>query len=74
MYNAKEKSKKEGTLSANWNKAIVIPVDYTTVTVQYSTYPTNLCHYMGVSSTRLKGGNDAIKVSVIYSKFDNKEN
>ena len=29
---------------------------------------------MDISSARLKGGKDAVKVSVIYSKFANKEN
>ena len=74
MYNAKEKAVKTGNLSENWNKAVLVPVEYSTVTVQYTTYPTNLCHYMGISSARLKGGKDAVKVSVIYSKFANKEN
>jgi hypothetical protein len=74
MYNAKEKAVKTGNLSENWNKAVLVPVEYSTVTVQYTTYPTNLCHYMDISSARLKGGKDAVKVSVIYSKFANKEN
>ena len=74
MHNAKALSAKTGTLSANWNKAVIIPVEYSTVSVQGYSYPTNLCHYMGISSARLKGGKDAVKLSVIYSKFANKEN
>lgn len=59
--------------SADWNKAIVVPVN-----TQYSTQSTTsvlaeVTHNMGLTSTRLIGGsenpNDPIKIDIIYTKF-----
>jgi hypothetical protein len=70
MYSAK----KNGSESSNWNKVVIIPV---TTTYNTSGSLTKVVHNMALTSTRLIGGyqnsRDAIKISVIYSKFDSKK-
>jgi hypothetical protein len=69
----KEAQNKGETLSDNWNKVMLIPVSTTYTTVSTSTsLLTKVTHDMSFASTKLKRGKDdsnAIKVSVIYSKF-----
>lgn len=73
MNNLKIKTEAEGkTLSPNWNKVTLIPVETSYSTVSSSTSVlTKVTHDMSFSSTKLKKGdtdNDNIKISVIYSK------
>lgn len=64
---------------ADWNKVVLIPVtpSYTTRTSYGTTTQvlTKLTHDMTMGSTRLVGGannpNEPLKVSVVYSKFNN---
>lgn len=61
--------KKEGTMSPNWNKVLLIPVSTTKDT---SGNIVNINHDFSMSSARLVGGkNDKVKMEVIYSKFNN---
>lgn len=60
------------TLSADWNKMVLIPVTYTTQS-STSTLAT-IDHNMGLTSTRLIGGKanpGAIRIDVVYAKFQN---
>lgn len=57
------------TKHPNWNKVIIIPVTETTSTTNSSTTVTKITHNMGLSSTKLVGGNTPLKVTVVYSKF-----
>lgn len=60
--------------SADWNKVVLVPVSVTTHTTSTSTTITKVTHNMGMSSVRLLGGTDnpdALKLSVIYSRFQN---
>jgi len=60
---------KKGDDSADWNKAIVVPVVTTTTTIQSSTVISKIVHDMSLTNTKLVGGpNNPIKMSVIYSK------
>lgn len=59
-------------LSADWNKAIVVPVSTITTTVNQSAYITSVVHDMSLTSTRLVGGSGTtrpVRLTVIYSKF-----
>lgn len=71
------KARRNGEISANWNKAVVVPVTTTYTTDAYGTSTlTTVTHDMSMTNTRLVGGsanpNQAIKLSVIYSKFNSK--
>lgn len=60
--------KKEGTMSPNWNKVLLIPVSTTKDT---SGNIVNINHDFSMSSARLVGGkSDKVKMEVIYSKFN----
>ncbi|MCR4853615.1 MAG: DUF4270 domain-containing protein [Prevotella sp.] len=56
----------------NWNKVVLIPVKLTSTNGSI----VRVTHDMSLSSTRLVGGTqnpyDALKMSIIYSKFSNK--
>lgn len=58
--------------SADWNKAIVVPVSTTTTTVNSTSYISSVVHDMSLTSTRLVGGSETtrpVRLTVIYSKF-----
>lgn len=59
--------------SANWNKAIVVPVKlYTSTTSSGSTVISKITHDMSLSSAKLVRGTEAnpIKLTVVYSRFE----
>jgi hypothetical protein len=71
MYDVK---KAGGTLSPNWNKVFLVPVQLkwsstssTTATV------TGIEHYVGIASTKLVGGSrnqhNPINLNIVYGKF-----
>ena len=70
----KKKAEAAGeSLSPNWNKVTLIPVEtsYSTVSTTASVL-TKVTHTMAFNSTKLKKGetdSDNIKISVIYSKY-----
>ncbi len=67
----KEAIAKGKTLSENWNKVTLIPVETAYSTESTSTL-TKVTHDMSFASTKLKKGeedSENIKISVIYSKF-----
>ena len=74
MNEIKKKAEAAGeTLSPNWNKVTLIPVEtsYSTVSTTASVL-TKVTHTMAFNSTKLKKGetdSDNIKISVIYSKY-----
>jgi len=77
MINYMYDNLQSGTVSADWNKVVIIPVSLTTTTVTSgsTTYTaiSKVVHDMSLTSTRLVGGSanpyDDIQISVIYSKF-----
>lgn len=84
MYNAKKEylAKNPGVsdeqyeaLFPNWNKAVIIPVTVSSTSIGQSSVNTRVTHDMSITSTRLAGGKnnpDAIKISCIYSKYQQK--
>ena len=72
MYDKKMK----GNYSEDWNKVVIIPVEYSSTTTSSTTSTYKMNHQMTLSSTRLVGGsenpNGDIKLRVIYSKFSSK--
>lgn len=64
-------------LHPSWNKVLLIPVNATYSTYNSSNVLTKVSHDMSLSSVRLVGGsanpNGDIEISVIYSKFTNKD-
>ena len=80
MAEAKEKGLMSNpnwvALHPNWNKVVVIPVSTDYVTVGQTQKLAKVSHDMSLASTRLVGGsenpNQAIRISVIYSKFSDK--
>jgi hypothetical protein len=62
---------KANRTSEKWNKVVLIPVTKTTNASTGAT--TKVVHDMSLTSTRLVGGSEnpheAVKISVIYSKF-----
>lgn len=68
--------KLSGNYSEDWNKVVIIPVEYQSTAVSTTTSYYKMNHQMTISSTRLVGGpenpNEPIKLSVIYSKFSKK--
>ena len=56
----------------NWNKMVLVPITYTTVSSS-STTLASVHHDMSLTSTRLVGGpdnpNEPIRISVVYAKF-----
>lgn len=60
--------KKNGTASENWNKVLIIPVE---ATYDSSNLLVKLCHDFSMSSAKLVGGEDKVKLEVIYSSFKN---
>ena len=74
MNEIKKKAEAAGeSLSPNWNKVTLIPVEtsYSTVSTTASVL-TKVTHTMAFNSTKLKKGetdSDNIKISVIYSKY-----
>lgn len=72
IVSAMDKSDK---VSADWNKVVIVPVSVTTQTTSQSTVITKVSHNMGMSSACLLGGSAGsapLKLSVIYSKFQDK--
>lgn len=63
------KNKKSGNYSADWNKVVLIPVTALYYTNQSSKILMSVVHDMSLSSTRLEGGNNPQRISVIYSHF-----
>lgn len=62
---------KKRNLSANYNKAIIVPVTISTSTVSSTTYISKVVNDMSLASTRLVGGpGSPIKMTVIYSRFN----
>jgi hypothetical protein len=61
--------KKNGTATENWNKVLIIPVE---ATYDSSNLLVKLCHDFSMSSAKLVGGEDKVKLEVIYSKFNTK--
>lgn len=65
----KDMYKKKG-VSANYNKAIIVPVTISTATRNNTTYITRVVNDMSLSSTKVVGGpTHPIKLTVIYSRF-----
>lgn len=58
--------KKNGRATPNYNKVYIIPVEPTYDT---SSYLVKLCHDFSMSSTRLLGGTDKIKLDVVYTNY-----
>ncbi|MBQ0143561.1 MAG: DUF4270 domain-containing protein [Prevotellaceae bacterium] len=61
--------RRNGTASPNYNKVYVIPV---LPTYDTSNYLVKLCHDFSMSSARLVGGNDKIKLNVVYATYNTK--
>lgn len=59
--------------SADWNKAVIVPVTTTYTTIGTTSVLTRVVHDMSLTSTRLIGGAantfGDVKLSVVYSKF-----
>lgn len=62
---ANERSK--GIATENWNKVLLIPVETTT---NSSNAIVKVNHDFSMSSSRLVGGKDKVKLEVIYSRFN----
>lgn len=68
------KMKKAGTVSADWNKVVLVPVTITTTTSSSSsgTTTSDVSNAMSITSTRLVGGSrntrNPLTISVIYTK------
>lgn len=60
------KEKQEGKATENWNKVLLIPVE---LTKDSNGNIVKLNHDFNMSSARLMGGTDKIKLEVIYSSF-----
>lgn len=77
MIGAMYQAKKAGKASADWNKAVLIPVEQTTSTSGSSYTSTtkviDVSNEMSLKSTKLVGGSanphQPITISVIYNKF-----
>lgn len=79
LVTAMYQAKKSGTISENWNKAVIVPVTTTYSTSSTSTSTqvlVKVVNDMSLTSTRLVGGENnkyadvrPVKISVIYSKF-----
>lgn len=79
LINYMAKKRLSGQVDANWNKAVLIPINLETTTSSsnYTTSVTRITkcsHDMSLTSTRLVGGstnpNSPIKISVIHSLFN----
>lgn len=74
MINRMYRNKLSGDTSENWNKVVLVPVNVeTSTTSSGSTSIISVTNNMSLTSTRLWGGTDnpnALKISVIYSKFE----
>ena len=70
LLNIMAEELKTGTAGPNYNKVLLIPVE---PTFESSTVSTDnlvkLCHDFSMTSARLVGGNDPVKLAIIYSKF-----
>lgn len=61
---------KKRNQSADYNKAVIVPVTISTTTRNNTTYITRVVNDMSLSSTKLVGGRDhPNKLTVIYSRF-----
>jgi len=61
---------KDGTASPNYNKVLLIPVEPTFDSATAATKNlVKLCHDFSMTSARLVGGKDPVKMEIIYSKF-----
>jgi len=75
LVTAMANAKKNGTASADWNKAVLVPVTLATSTSSSSTTSTviGVSNNMSLTSTRLVGGSanqhSPITISIIYNKF-----
>ncbi|MCR5316015.1 MAG: DUF4270 domain-containing protein [Bacteroidaceae bacterium] len=59
-----------GTATANYNKVLLIPVEPTFDSSTASTQNlVKLCHDFSMTSARLVGGTNPVKLEIIYSKF-----
>ncbi|GAB6982267.1 DUF4270 domain-containing protein [Prevotella dentasini] len=77
IINMFARNQSEAATNKNWGKVVLIPVELSVSTRQSGTQTisviTKTSHYLGLSSTKLQGGEanpDKIRISVIYSKFN----
>lgn len=74
LVKAMQQAKLNGETSADWNKAVLVPVSTRTSNINGQNVVTKIYNEMDLKCTRLVGGddnpNDAIKISVIYSKYE----
>ena len=79
MITAMYRAKQNGETSADWNKAVLVPITQTTTTMgssySTSTKVIDVSNDMSLKSTKLVGGTDnrhqPITISVIFSRFKN---
>ncbi|MCR4583390.1 MAG: DUF4270 domain-containing protein [Prevotella sp.] len=53
----------------DWNKALLVPIELVTTTSGTTTNVIGMNHQMGLTSTRLVGGDTPISIEVIYARF-----
>lgn len=66
LVNTMMEERRSGHYSPDYNKVYIIPVEPTTDT---SGNLVKLCHSFSMSSTRLVGGQDKIKMNVVYTHY-----
>lgn len=70
LISAMKKELRDGTATANYNKVLLIPVEPTFESSTVSTKNlVKLCHDFSMTSARLVGGTNPVKLDIIYSKF-----
>lgn len=70
LLNIMSNELKTSTASPNYNKVLLIPVEPTFESSTVSTKNlVKLCHDFSMTSARLVGGKDPVKLEIIYSKF-----
>ena len=70
LLNIMSNELKDGTASPNYNKVLLIPVEPTFESSTASTKNlVKLCHDFSMTSARLVGGKDPVKLEIIYSRF-----
>ena len=73
IVNLYAKQKTTNTMSRNWSKVVIVPVELGTSTNSNNTkIITKISHYMGLGSVKLIGNNasNQIKMPIVYSKFN----
>lgn len=73
IVNLYAKQKTTNTMSGNWSKVVIVPVELGTSTNSNNTkIITKISHYMGLGSVKLIGNNasNQIKMPIVYSKFN----